>query len=101
MVTSFIPGRIRLRAPVFKDEELCAKARKILESSDAVKSVEHNPVTGSILLLYDPERVPMDKLMPMEKFFMRLGFQAMNFSQRNREQISAMLDELADYVKEW
>ena len=64
MITSFFPGRIRLRAPVFKDLNLVAKARSILAKSDAIKKIEHNPVTGSVLIEYYPSKVPMEKLLP-------------------------------------
>lgn len=28
MITSFFPGRVRLRAPIFKEEDLVAQAQK-------------------------------------------------------------------------
>ena len=37
MITSFFPGRVRLRAPIFKEEDLVAQARDILQKSAAVK----------------------------------------------------------------
>lgn len=101
LISSFFPGRVRLRAPVFKDDEICAKALSILQTSDAVKSVERNPVTGSILLMYDTKKVPMDKLVPMQKFFMSLAKEATHFDIRNRQKILDMLDELKKIVSEW
>lgn len=101
MITSFFPGRVRLRAPIFKDEELCNRARSILMTSDAVKNVEHNLVTGSILLEYDTAKVPMDKLLPMQNFFMNLASEAMRFDEKNRSKIIEMLNELENIVKGW
>lgn len=103
IVTSFFPGRIRLRAPVFKDEELCQKAMEILSESDAVKNLQHNLMTGSILLEYDPKKVPMEKLVPMQNFFVELGKQAEKYdgSQEIRNAITNSLDELESIVKTW
>ncbi len=103
LVTSFFPGRVRLRAPIFKDEELCAKARTILSKSDAVKNIEHNPVTGSILLEYDIKKVPMEKLLPMQDFFMKLGKEAEHYdgTAAGHKKIVAMLDELEAIVAKW
>ncbi|MBR1536374.1 MAG: hypothetical protein IJ630_05500 [Treponema sp.] len=94
MITSFFPGRVRLRAPVFKDAELVSKARSILLKSEAVKNIEHNPVTGSVLIEYHVAKVPMQKLLPMQAFFEKLALEAQNYDGTNRQKISDMLDEL-------
>ena len=97
MITSFFPGRIRLRAPVFKQEDLVEKAKKILEKFDAVKNIEHNPVTGSVLIEYEPDKVPMEKLLPMQDFFTQLANEAQNFdgTETSKAKIAEMLEEFA------
>lgn len=94
MITSFFPGRIRLRAPVFKEADLVEKAKSILEKSEAVKNIEHNPLIGSVLIEYNPAKVPMEKLLPMQDFFTRLAKEARHFDGSNREKIISMLEEL-------
>ncbi len=103
LVTSFFPGRIRLRAPIFKDEELCKKAMEIISKSDAVKNIQHNVTTGSILLEYDPKKVPMEKLVPMQDFFVKLGKKAEKYdgSEKIRAEIKEMLSDLENIVKSW
>ena len=94
MITSFFPGRVRLRAPIFKEADLVEKAKSILKKSDAIKKIENNLVTGSILIEYYPAKVPMEKLVSMQDFFMRLAREAEHFDSTNRDKISEMLDEL-------
>lgn len=94
MITSFFPGRIRLRAPIFKEADLVGKARSILEKSAAVKNIENNLLTGSVLIEYYPDKVPMQKLLPMQDFFTALSKEAMHFDGSNRSKILSMLDEL-------
>ena len=96
MITSFFPGRIRLRAPIFKESDLVEKARAILSKSDAIKNIETNPVTGSVLIEYNPAKVPMEKLLPMQDFFARLAKEAQRFDGRaeSREKILEMLSSL-------
>lgn len=101
MITSFFPGRIRLRAAVFKDDALCEKAIGILKMSDAVRSVERNAVTGSVLLRYDPGKVPLEKLSEMQGFLARLASEAERYGENNRQKIEGMLDELAGIVSGW
>lgn len=96
MITSFFPGRVRLRAPIFKEEDLVAQARDILQKSAAVKKIEHNPVTGSVLIEYEPSKVPMEKLLPMQDFFTSLANEAQHFngSQAQKNKLSQMISTL-------
>lgn len=103
IITSFFPGRVRLRAPVFKNDELCEKAKRILSKSDSVKKIEHNPLTGSILLEYDVKKVPMENLLPMQDFFMKLGKEAERYdgTEAGHKKIVSMLDELESIITKW
>ena len=104
MITGFFPGRIRLRAPVFKDTTITERALSILKAptlSSIIKEIEHNPVTGSVLITYHPTKVPIAKLRPLLPFFKKLGKEAETYSEKNKAVILAMLDELEGYVKNW
>ena len=94
MITSFFPGRVRLRAPIFKDADLVKKACSILEKNAAVKKIENNFLTGSVLIEYYPDKVPMQKLLPMQDFFTALAKEANHFDGSNRQKIFSMLEEL-------
>lgn len=104
MITGFFPGRIRLRAPVFKDSGITERAVSILkapELSSIIKDIQHNPVTGSVLITYHPTKVPVAKLNPLLPFFKKLEKEVENYSEKNRVVILAMLDEFEGYVKKW
>jgi hypothetical protein len=58
MITSFVPGRIRIRDASLKDPSLPLDGLRALQG---VSQVDHNPRTGSVLVLYDPGSVDMDK----------------------------------------
>ena len=101
MVTSFFPGRVRLRAEVFKDKDLVDKALSILKCSDAVKNVETNLRTGSVLLEYDTGKVPSQKLEELKSFFMQLHSTAIGYDGKKKNALMSMLDELEGIVKTW
>ena len=61
MITSFINGRVRLRDPRFKDEEVCATVEALLRDHPSVISVKTNPRTGGVLIVYDPDRLSLDE----------------------------------------
>jgi hypothetical protein len=57
MIASSSKGRLRLRHPDFFDPSLNLEAmRKV----PGVAQVEHNPKTGSVLILYDPATVDLE-----------------------------------------
>lgn len=93
MVTSFFPGRVRLRADVFKDPVIVSKACDIVCKYDAVKNVESNLRTGSILLEYDAEQIPVQELQAIKPFALALQKEAQHYSPKKREALLALLEE--------
>lgn len=108
IVTSFFPGRIRLRAPAFKDQHLYNHARYIIEKAfgevgmpeSAIKTMENNSVTGSVLIEYRPERIPVQKLAAFKDFFKKLGSEAEAYtpSEENRKRMITLLDQASKYL---
>ena len=57
-VRASIPGRIRLYMPaVTANPEVAVQMKKQMEETGAVQEVSINPVTGSVLFLYDEAQV--------------------------------------------
>jgi len=63
MIVSFIPGRIRLRFKELKDTETAETVKERIRETPGITKVEINPVTGSVLVEYDPAILPEEKLM--------------------------------------
>ena len=103
MITSFFPGRIRLRAPVFKDEVLVAKAEAVLKSSPqlkaTLKNVQSNLVTGSVLIEYDSQKVSAEDFSGLEGFLLCLEAEAKNYDGSRRAEILALLEALEKKLK--
>jgi hypothetical protein len=50
-----VPGRLRIRIPNLKaSTRLAAALESELERVEGIRSVEANPVTGNVLIVYDP-----------------------------------------------
>lgn len=55
-VASFVPGRVRLRSKALAgNERLAERAKSRIEGIIGVKEVKANPMTGSLLIIYDRE----------------------------------------------
>ncbi len=62
-VTSFFPGRVRVRHPALRKAAVAAEARARLEKEEGITGVEVNTVTGSALILYDAGKLSRDELI--------------------------------------
>ena len=103
MISSYFPGRIRLRSGAFKDEALLLKAQELLRSipalAAALKSIQTNLATGSVLIEYDPEKFSLEqgqKAQSLAKALLALEAAAKKFdgSDEGRQKIFALLDDL-------
>lgn len=104
MITSFFPGHIRLRDPIFKDKDITERALLILKApslSSILKKIEHNPLVGSVLVTYYPSKLPIAHLTPLLPFFKKLQQEVSMYSKKNKPRILSMLDELEEYIKNW
>jgi hypothetical protein len=52
-----VPGRLRIRNPLFKNEENHRPVRVVLSTLTGIKESEFRTTTGSITIFYDPELV--------------------------------------------
>lgn len=62
MIASFCEGRVRLRHPALKDAETVNGMVAMLNDYPGVLEVNSNLLTGSLLILYDPEAVSREDL---------------------------------------
>ena len=63
MIASFIEGRVRLRADALRNPEKLQLLEDAVKAQDGVLSTLANPRTGSLLVEYDPARVPRENLI--------------------------------------
>lgn len=61
-----VPGRLRIRmAALRRNPRAAVRARRLLGNGHGVLQVQANPLTGSLLVLYDPERISGQDLLDM------------------------------------
>ena len=64
-VRSFVDGRVRLRHPALRNENVLQRAAERLRALEGVQSVEGNAASGSVLIVYDSERIPRDRVIAL------------------------------------
>lgn len=58
-----VPGRLRIKTPMIKNNKLAAHVEKFLGQINGVESLVTNSLTGSITINYDREKVTSQKLL--------------------------------------
>ncbi len=61
-VRSFVDGRVRIRHPALRREDVLHTALQEIQAISGVQSVEGNSTSGSVLITYDSERIPRERL---------------------------------------
>jgi hypothetical protein len=57
-ISSFVPGRLRLRVErVKRDKDFAQAVEERLGAIDGIKQVDINGLTGSVLVSYDPAKL--------------------------------------------
>ena len=64
-ITSFIDGRVRLRHPALKNPEAADMVAGFVSGMEGVTEAKVNPVTGSLLIFYDAEKLSRETLLEM------------------------------------
>ncbi len=66
-VVSFVDGRVRLRHDALKNPDVAAMAEAAAGGIDGVTGAVVNPVTGSMLVFYDPEKLSREELAALAR----------------------------------
>lgn len=99
MISSFFPGRVRLRALIFKDPEIVQAVKEcitsVAEIKNAVKTIDCNLTTGSLLICYDPVKLTMEKIRLLVPFLQKLHDEAKQYTPSEKEHILGLIKELS------
>ena len=64
-ITSFVDGRVRLRHPALREAATAELICSVVSGVDGITAVQANPVTGSLLIYYDPEKLSREQLLEL------------------------------------
>ncbi len=62
MISSYMEGRVRIRADGLKNPEKLAMLEAVVKQQNGVRKTVANPLTGSLLVEYDPSLVTREML---------------------------------------
>ncbi|MGI5174260.1 hypothetical protein H0R92_11770 [Treponema sp. OMZ 840] len=100
VISSFFPGRIRLRHAVLKDAAVADALKSAVESHAAVKHVECNTHTGSALIEYTPEELPLQKFELLKNEILCLKRLCDFYDEKKKTQLLSAIKKLAEKLHE-
>lgn len=63
-----IPGRLRVKTPILKNNlKEMEKADKLLQSIQGIEDIEFNSITGSVVILYDYNLIDSETILNILK----------------------------------
>lgn len=95
IVSSFFPGRIRLRDAVLEDEDIARALKFSVEAHPSVKHVEYNTRTGSALIEYEPSELPVQKFALLKDEIRALQKLCDSYTDAKKNDILKAIENLA------
>jgi hypothetical protein len=93
-----LPGRLRLRSALLKGNARASEeTQRHLAEIGGIRSASTNPLTGSVLLEYDPEVIPPAKLIDM----LAIHGYVLGAGEPETEAGTGWADKLTTAVKDW
>jgi len=98
---NYFPGRLRLRDKILKIDDIREAALKVVNKFPALKNVSYKEKTGSILIEYDPDALPMEKIKSLEPIARKLQPKILLYSDRNKAFIIEGIEQIGQIVDSW
>ena len=101
MQINYFPGRLRLRDPALRDEAIRTAALAVLHSICPAADPKYNEKTGSVLITYDPDSVPLERLQTLVPDLQKIRQKIAVYSENNRDDILSDIARIRSIIDSW
>lgn len=101
MDINYFPGRIRLRDAALRDDDIRNAAICVAEKMGDVQNLVYNERTASVLVEYDVDSLPMEKVQSLLPIAKKLHAKLSFYTERKKAEVLALLFELQTVVSSW
>ena len=101
MQINYFPGRLRLRDPALRDEAIRTAALAVLHSICPAADPKYNEKTGSVLITYDPDSVPLERFKILVPDLQKLRQKIAVYSEKNRDDILSNIARIRSIIDSW
>ena len=101
MQINYFPGRLRLRDPALRDEAIRTAALAAVKSICPAADSKYNEKTGSVLITYDPDGVPLERLHTLVPALKKLRQKLAGYSEKKRGDILSDIAQIRSIIDSW
>ena len=90
-----------MRDPALRDEAIRTAALAVLHSICPAADPKYNEKTGSVLITYDPDSVPLERLQTLVPALKKLRQKLAAYSENNRDDILSDIARIRSIIDSW
>ncbi|MFC2280805.1 hypothetical protein [Treponema socranskii] len=90
-----------MRDPALRDEAIRTAALAVLHSICPAADPKYNEKTGSVLITYDPDSVPLERLQTLVPDLQKLRQKIAVYSEKNRDDILSDIARIRSIIDSW
>ena len=90
-----------MRDPALRDEAIRTAALAVLHSICPAADPKYNEKTGSVLITYDPDSVPLERLQTLVPDLQKLRQKIAVYSEKNRDEILSDIARIRSIIDSW
>ncbi len=94
-------GRIRIRDKVLKDDDIRNAATAVVQKICTVQNMEYNEKTGSVLIQFQKDTLPIEKLQTLIPVARKLQAKVNLYTPKKKNEILAEIERIGETVDKW
>lgn len=93
--------RIRIRDKILKDADIRKAATNVVQKICTIKNMEYNEKTGSVLIEFKKETLPLEKLQSLIPMARKLQSKATFYTPNKKNEILSEIEKIGQAVGQW
>ena len=94
-------GRIRIRDKILRDDEIRNAATKVVQKICTVNNMEYNDKTGSVLVEFQKDTLPLEKLQSLIPIARKLQAKVNFYTPKKKDEIISDIENIGQIVSKW
>ncbi|MBR1912584.1 MAG: hypothetical protein IJ828_09555 [Treponema sp.] len=93
--------KIRIRDKILKDDDIRNAATNVVQKLCTVKNMEYNEKTGSVLIEFQKETLPLEKLQSLIPMARKLQSKVNFYTPKKKSEILNEIEKIEQTVGQW
>ncbi len=100
MQISYFPGRLRVRDPIFRNDEIRSAAESVVRIICSRAEITYTEKTSGILAVYPPESVDIERLKEFVPYLLKIEPKVRFYTPKKKQAVLAGIEEIRRKAEE-